>query len=254
MVLIIIPGSSFKKIELVIFDKDGTLMELYQYWSQMSALRADLISKRLNLTAEQREKLLFAMGVDADSKKLREKGPVGLKKREIVMQAAVDYLSSIGQGNTGDLCFTVFEEVDRCSESLIDQLVQPIPGSSEIISALHGLQCKIAIATTDRSYRAVLAMKKLDFADKIDLIVGTDMVKRAKPDPEMVRYILEKLDVRREHALVIGDAETDIQMGSSAGVKASIGVLTGLTPRNELQRYTPYIIDSVAQLRVFHET
>ena len=36
-------------VGLVIFDKDGTLIELYHYWSQMVALRARIICEALGL-------------------------------------------------------------------------------------------------------------------------------------------------------------------------------------------------------------
>jgi phosphoglycolate phosphatase-like HAD superfamily hydrolase len=38
-----------RDVGLVIFDKDGTLIELYHYWSQMVALRARLIGEALGL-------------------------------------------------------------------------------------------------------------------------------------------------------------------------------------------------------------
>ena len=43
MVDLLIESSVIRDVGLVIFDKDGTLIELYHYWSQMVALRARLI-------------------------------------------------------------------------------------------------------------------------------------------------------------------------------------------------------------------
>jgi phosphoglycolate phosphatase-like HAD superfamily hydrolase len=43
MVALSVNSKIIQDVGLVIFDKDGTLIELYHYWSQMVALRARLI-------------------------------------------------------------------------------------------------------------------------------------------------------------------------------------------------------------------
>ena len=253
MVIIDIPGHRFSGIELIIFDKDGTLMELHHYWAEMSALRANLITEKLGLSSDQRLQMLFAMGVDAKHKKLLSKGPVGIKKREVVMQAAIDYLTSIGHKGSQSICQEVFEDVDRISTTILDKLVIPIPGAGELIDLLSKNECKIAIATTDRSYRAELAMKTMGFDKNIDLIVGADCVSEPKPSPEMINYILDKIKVEKSHALMVGDAITDIEMGISAGLTGTVGVLTGQTSKDKLEKITPFIFESVAQIKVIPE-
>ena len=253
MVTIDIPGHRFSGIELVIFDKDGTLMELHHYWAEMSDLRANIITEKLGLSSDQRLQMLFAMGVDAKHKKLLSNGPVGIKKREVVMQAAIDYLASIGHEGTRSICQEVFEEVDRISTTLIDKLVIPIPGAGELVDLLSKNGCKIAIATTDRSYRAALAMKAMGFDKKIDLIVGADCVSEPKPSPEMVYYILDKIRAEKSQTLMVGDAITDVEMGISAGLTGTVGVLTGQTSQEKLEKITPFVIGSIAQIKVIPE-
>jgi phosphoglycolate phosphatase len=169
------------------------------------------------------------------------------------MQAAIEYLASIGFMKTDDLCFRVFEEVDRISMDILDKLVIPIPGATELVNTLSRFECKIAIATTDRSYRATLALKALGLNEKVDLIVGADCVSETKPNPEMIYYILDKLNVEKRHALMVGDAITDVDMGGRAGLSGTIGVLTGQTPKEILKKSTPHIIESVSQIDVIQD-
>jgi phosphoglycolate phosphatase len=253
MVTIRIPGHRFTDIDLVIFDKDGTLIDLYRYWSEMSFLRASLIKNHFKLTTEQMVNTMYAMGVDRKNSRILPNGPVGIKKREEVMQAAIEYLKSIGHTNhdINETCHEIFEEVDRMSLAYLDRIVVPILGARYLIDSLSKQGCKIAIATTDRSYRAELAMKVLKFDEKIDLIIGTDMVTDTKPHPEMIQYILKELDVCSERALMVGDAITDLEMGNRAHLAGSIGVMTGLTGRVTLEKITPYIIRSVAEMSVY---
>jgi phosphoglycolate phosphatase-like HAD superfamily hydrolase len=120
----------------------------------------------------------------------------------------------------------------------------------EIVNNLVTSGCKIAIATTDRSNRANIAMHEIGLGGKIDLIIGADRVSETKPDPEMVFLILETLKMEKNQTLMIGDAITDIEMGNRAGLAGTIAVLTGQTPPNILKENTPYVINSVADIGV----
>ncbi|MDD1667398.1 MAG: HAD family hydrolase [Methanomicrobiales archaeon] len=250
MVTLQLDGHRIPGIRLAIFDKDGTLMELYHYWAQMVELRASLLRDGLGLSAAQEEGLILAMGVDREKGRLRPEGPVGIKKREVVMQAAVDSLRAAGFGDRTGLCISAFDEADRISSEDLRRYIRPIPGARELLAALAEGGCRNAIATTDRTARATLALEYLGFSGLVDLVVGADMVREAKPDPAMIRVILGKLGAGKEESVMVGDAVTDVQMGVNAGLAASIGVRSGLTPGEELARYTPYVVDDVSVIQV----
>jgi len=241
---------TIKEIELVIFDKDGTMVDLYHYWSAMIEHRAALICKNLELNDADKQELISRMGVDKKNGRLKPEGPVGLKKREIVMQAAVDYLNQKGIKETGNLCFDIFNQVDLMTAIDISPVVRPLEGLFELVHTLKNKGCKIAIATTDKTERADLAMRALKLGQSIDYIVGADMVARTKPDPESIEVILKKLQIENDSAVMIGDAFTDVQMGINARLKASIGVCSGLTQSSELRKITPYIISDISKINV----
>lgn len=60
----------------------------------------------------------------------------------------------------------------------------------------------------------------------------------SKPDPAMLRCILEHLDVQPERALMIGDTTHDMQMARSAGV-ARLAVSHGAHDASDLLEYEP---------------
>lgn len=250
MVDIRIGVNVIRDIDLMIFDKDGTLIELYHYWSQMVAMRAKIIAERLNLNDSFIDGLMNEMGVDTQAECLRQDGPVGLKKREIVLQAAVDYLERNGYKDTHELCHSVFAEVDNISLTMLAKLLKPINGALPLLDNLHRKGCRIAIATTDRGERAKLAMDFLGFGDKIDLIVGADQVKKPKPDPEIADIILNNLKIDPSGAVIVGDAKTDVLVGINAGLKASIGVLTGFATFEDFKNITPYVAQDVSGIEI----
>jgi phosphoglycolate phosphatase len=237
-------------VGLVIFDKDGTLIELYHYWSQMVALRARIISEALDLGAEHEAGLRWALGVDEKAGRLRSEGPVGLKKREIVLKAATDYLALIGHRDTLGLCEQAFERADEISSGALRRFIRPIQGAVSLMGALHDRGCCVALATVDVGRRARLAMEFMGVNDTIDLIVGGEEVARAKPDPEMIHIILHRLGIGRSQAVMVGDALSDVQMGIKAGLKASIGVLTGFATAEQMRTLTPFIARDVSELSV----
>ena len=247
MVSLEINNDILENVQLIIFDKDGTLMDLYNYWSNMVAYRVELAQEKLCFDESCRKEIMYAMGVDTDKGKLRKEGPVGLKKREIVMQAMIDALETIGFKDTHDLCFEIFREVDRKSIEYFPHIIKPINGMHHLVDSLKKYNCKIAIATTDKTERAHLAMNFLGIADKVDAVIGEDLVAQCKPSPDMVDLILKELSVDREDTVMVGDAITDIEMGINAGVKASIGVCSGLTPKEMLLEKTQYVIEDISK-------
>lgn len=250
MVSLKIGKDLISSIDLVIFDKDGTLIDVHQYWVEMSVLRAETIARHFHLGGADVRALASAMGVDTATGRIKESGPVGLKKREIVMQAAVDYLSSLGHHDSMTCCTAAFEEVDRLSLTLFDKLIREITGTERLLRELHENGCKVALATSDRTSRANLAMEHLDLLKYIDCIVGADAIVSPKPDPETVSVILKKLRCSLPHTVVVGDTDVDMELGVRSGVKASIGVFSGTAPKEVLMKKTPYVIDNVGLIEV----
>lgn len=250
MVDLILNNDRIKNIKLVIFDKDGTLLDLYTYWANMIDMRVDFARDELGFTEGQKEYVMYKMGVDLKNKRLRPEGPVGLKKREIVMEAMIEALEKNGFPGKEDLCRKAFTNTDRASMSRLHVFIKPIIGMDELLTELKNKKCKVAIATTDRTDRAKLAAEFLGIRNKIDMIIGEDAVCNYKPSPDMVNLILKELSVSKENAVMIGDAVSDVEMGHNAGLAASIGVLSGLTPKKSLLEKTKYVVGDISEIKI----
>src|SRR5262245_48832909 len=78
-------GKIIDGVSLVTFDKDGTLIDLYYYWSHMVAYRAEQICALFDLkSASHKRPLMEAMGIDVRAKRIKKDGPVGLHPRTVV--------------------------------------------------------------------------------------------------------------------------------------------------------------------------
>jgi len=237
-----------KDVQLVVFDKDGTLIDVHTYWVNMIKFRAELVAERLGLGEEEKLGLMDSMGVNTALWKIKPEGPVGLKKREIVLKAGVEYLKTVGVSDQTLLFEEVFREVDEDSSEHFDEIIKPLDGLYQLFEGLKKHSCLIAIATTDRTERAWLAMQHIGVEDSIDFIVGADLVKKSKPATDMADLVISRLGIPKELSVMVGDAVSDVQMGINAKFRASIGVTNGLTTAERLLEITPFVVSGIAEL------
>ena len=94
-----------------------------------------------------------------------------------------------------------------------------LPGVSEGLAALKAAGIKLGVCSNKPAYftRTLLGMLEIDHY--FDVVFGPDDVGAAKPDPTMVLKALERLGVRKDEALYVGDMEVDIETGRRAGVE-----------------------------------
>jgi phosphoglycolate phosphatase len=237
-------------VRLCVFDKDGTLIDVHTYWANMVRFRAEFIGEKLRLDQETRIGLMESMGVETSRMRIKPEGPVGLKKRDIVLKAGVDYLISKGYPDHTEVFSAIFKLVDGYSLNKFDQIIKPLPGVKDLFSQLKSLGCRIALATTDIKDRAARAMEHLGQLCHVDDIAGADGVQRPKPDPEIIHSICARLGVEVSRTVMVGDAESDVLTGLNAGCLCSIGVESGLTSRDRLLALTPFVIPNISHIIV----
>ena len=125
-----------------------------------------------------------------------------------------------------------------------------MPKAAEVLRYYDESGKLLALATIKTSEISRLILESLDIMRHFDLIAGSTDVKKSKPDPEVVRYVLKGLHVDKDNAAIIGDHPNDIKAGRAAGVGLTIGVATGNHSTQALSSCGPdYIIESLGDLR-----
>ena len=127
-----------------------------------------------------------------------------------------------------------YEEVMRPHTHLL-------PGAREVIETLHGRGIPLALATNKLGYFARELFEYYGLDKLIAVIVGDGDVSQNKPDPEMLLYAIEKMHLKKEDVIFIGDSPIDIQTGKNAGVRV-FAVLTGVSQREDLEKAQPTLI------------
>jgi HAD superfamily hydrolase (TIGR01509 family) len=116
--------------------------------------------------------------------------------------------------------------------------VRALPGASELLAALTAHGVRWAIATS--SYRATSghALSLLGLPEDTSMITR-DLVRHAKPDPDLFLAAAALLDVEPRHAYVVGDSVWDLLAARRAGA-IGIGLMSGGYGREELERAGAY--------------
>ncbi len=110
------------------------------------------------------------------------------------------------------------------------------PETVSVLQALKEKGANIGIISTKYRYRIMELTKNNIPEGIIDLIVGGEDVKTAKPSPEGVFLALENLGTDKDTTLYIGDSIVDAETAQAAGIDFA-GVLHGATTAEELEAY-----------------
>lgn len=116
--------------------------------------------------------------------------------------------------------------------------VRALPGAQELLSYLTKAAVPWAIATSGRYEGARLLLDMLGIGKDVP-IVTRDMVRHAKPDPDLFLAAAEKLGVPIEDSVVIGDSIWDLLAARRARA-LGVGLLSGGYGREELERAGAY--------------
>ena len=214
--------SQFGRVKAVIFDFDGTLAVLNIDFSLMREQVLDLI-RHYGIEEETiQEKYLLEI-IDEVYQILWKKNPSG---------AEAFYLES----------HRILHKVEmRAAEE-----GNLIPGVEGTLKSLREKGIKIGIVT--RNCEDAVRKVFPNINDFCNAFVSRNSVKKVKPHPDHLTYVMELLKASGEESVMVGDHITDIQAGKRVGMK-TIGVLTGRTKKEEFEKVeADYILRDASEV------
>ena len=141
----------------------------------------------------------------------------------------------------GDLHAKYFAEI-------ADQ-VRPLPGAADLLATLTRHEVPWAIATSGHMRSAQHGLRMLGVLDGPAPIITRDLVRYAKPDPDLFLAAAEKLGVPIQRSWVVGDSIWDL-LAARRAFALSIGLRSGGYGGDELREAGAYrVYDDPADLR-----
>ncbi len=196
-----------------LFDLDGTLIDsVYQH---VMAWHAALLRLDIDLSVWRIHRRIGMSGGLFVSALIRETG-LALSEADIEMLQQSHAEGYLARADT----------------------VRALPGAAELLQALTKRGVRWAIATSGRRATAGHALGLLGLPEDTPMITR-DMVRRAKPDPDLFLAAAALLGVEPRHAFVVGDSVWDLLAARRAGA-IGVGLMSGGYGREELERAGAY--------------
>ena len=77
---------------------------------------------------------------------------------------------------------------------------------------------KLAVVTNKPQMFALPLLSYMEIKDYFDFILGGEVIPERKPDPTPLYYVLDKLQVSKDDAVMVGDSNNDIEAGNNANM------------------------------------
>ena len=91
------------------------------------------------------------------------------------------------------------------------------PGLPELLAYLREMEIPAAVATGSSRTHALDNLELTKVLEYFQFVIAGDMVKRAKPDPQIYLITCEKLGLRPEETLVLEDSWNGVRAAHAAG-------------------------------------
>ncbi len=206
--------------DLMVFDFDGTLVDS----GEDIASSVNWTLRELGLQTLERDKVIGFVGDGVP--KLIERA-LGDARQDLFDRALSTFKSFYG-------------------EHLLDS-TRLYPGVRE---TLEHFRDKRKVILTNKDYVFTLRIARaLELEEHFDDIIAGDSTPYFKPDPRLIRPIMERYGVEGERTVVIGDSPQDILLARNAGAR-SCAFLNGLVPRGRLLALQPdFICERMDELK-----
>ena len=232
---------------LVIFDKDGTLLDFKETWLSIIADLLHAIDAYQPMTTALQTRIEHALGIYVDTGEIDGYGPLAMGTFS-ESNALLTYCLYI-EGQRWDRAQHIVDVVGKevFSSAKRQQNVQAAPGALELLKTLKSRGIITAVATNDKRSDALIDMDFIGASPYIDLVVGADSVENAKPAPDMVNLICSELGTSSKESVLVGDTIMDALLGKNSGVMLTIGVI-GIVPGEVLKEHVDVVVSSLEDI------
>jgi phosphoglycolate phosphatase-like HAD superfamily hydrolase len=230
---------------LVVFDKDGTLIDFDVMWAGWVTDLARDLEAELGRPIEA--SLYGAIGFDPSTGRAIAGGPLAAMPMGRLRRLTVEVVSAAERGPSD--AEAIVGRVWRPPDPVA--LARPLADLPALFGALRRRGTRIAVATSDDrapTEATLQALGVLGVLPLVDAIVCADDGLPVKPDPAMILHLCELLEVDPRRVAMVGDAPADLEMAGAAGVGLRVGVLSGVGRRADLEPLADVIVPSIASL------
>ncbi|PFO82902.1 MULTISPECIES: HAD family hydrolase [Bacillus cereus group] len=227
----------------IIFDKDGTLIQLDCVWYKIVHCVLDDIFQMYPDETSKRNDYLKVIGMgdnDFESTSL-----LACQTNYFIAAAWFSLLENHNVNKENfihDVC-ALFKK-----HSTADDLVfTEVEGAKETLKYLKDHKYVIGVVTADDIDAAIHSLKMTGLYDYVDFLGADDGVHKTKPESDFYHIFKEKFSLAEEDVFMVGDTLTDVKFARNSNIKV-VGVLSGASKKEDLEGEADYILDSMKDI------
>jgi len=224
---------------LIIFDKDGTLIDFHAMWGAW----ARELARRLEAATKQplADALFAAIDFDPATGQIAPHGHLAITPVAGMKKVMFELLQSAGLSpETAEAALASAWQVPNPVA-----LAQPLADLPVLFNTLRAHNAKIAVATSDDRAPTQQLLDAWGVTPLVDALACADDGIAIKPEPDMILTICRHLNISPARSVMVGDNPDDLKMGQAAGVGLTIGVLSGVGSAKELGEYANLLLPTI---------
>lgn len=213
----------------ILFDKDGTLLNLLATWGTWAELVVRGLEENLTIMGADfigEKNRVLGTQFDATGKLLDYDpvGPLTMATEEETYGILAWQLYAAGV--PWNEALTCVKNINReaMNEMRRRHTAQPLPGLLSFLQQCADVSLKLGVVTSDGSNTTKEHLEWLGIDHYFGTIVTRDRVANGKPAPEMAEKACYELGITPEETVIIGDSNVDMQLGKGAGLRLAIGI------------------------------
>ena len=183
-----------KELKLVIFDKDGLIMNteapVFQVWSD--------VFEEWDVKPFNKDIYIKFVGSGRD-------------KNLDLMKELYPYVKA---EDLFDACSAKVREYIACND------IEIMPGLIELLDHLDEKGIRKCVATSSRKPNAIITLEKCNMLHRFDEVISGNMVERTKPAPDLFLKAVEIFKVNPRDCLVLEDSIAGIEAAVAASIPA----------------------------------
>lgn len=228
---------------LIIFDKDGTLIDFNFMWASWVTELAARLERAADVALASQ--LYAAMGYDTAHASVVAGSPLAAHSMADLYTLTAQVVQDVGLPR---------EQAEQAAQEAwfvpdAVALARPLADLPRVFSSLRGRGILLAVATSDDRASTVMTLRAMGIASMVSALVSADDGLANKPAPDMLMHLCRALRIAPALSMMVGDAVADMEAARDAGIGTRVGVLSGLSPRELLEPHADIIVNSIGALR-----
>jgi phosphoglycolate phosphatase len=233
--------SEMKKIKAVLFDKDGTLIDVNRTWIP---LYREMLSLEFKVSVDQADELLAKAGYDKTSD--------SFLAGSVLAGGTTKQLVGIWwPGLDAEARAQKAVHIDNHYAPMARRYLKPLMDLAPVFTGLQALGLRLGVATNDSFISASGQMKKLEVDHFFESIIGADTVEVPKPSGQMIQHFASSAGLHPCEIAMVGDNIHDLEEAKNGGAGMGIAVLSGNARRHHIEHAADHVFDSIAELPIF---